>query len=76
MTPTERITKQECAESMARFIDWMYEQGPDPNAVTREELVFQYHAYLDERAVAQGTAIVSLATERAKRHRPTLTPIS
>jgi len=29
-----------------QFLDWMYEEGPDPNAVTRQELYRRYAEHL------------------------------
>jgi hypothetical protein len=31
------------------FVDWLYVHGPDPNAVTRQELIRRYNEWLESQ---------------------------
>lgn len=37
------------AVAISRFVDWLYDDGPDPNVVKRERLIKAYREHMRER---------------------------
>ena len=52
--------------AITRFVDWMYDVGPDPNAVTRRLLLHEYAEWrksVDATPAMERTAVLDLHYE-------------
>jgi hypothetical protein len=66
---------------VARFIDWLYDSGIDPDSMPREKLLTTYVDFLRLDRETRGMqasegSVVNITQERAKRRRTPLSPPS
>lgn len=64
--------------AIEEFIDWLYDQGPDPNTIKREDLLRRYAQYRDDQTVQtyvspQGQSLAQIINLGEHRRRGKIT---